>query len=114
MAGRNPGDAQFDDLERRDLLHAGRSGYRCGRIALNLGLQAEAKTPSRPPRPLGEDQRMRGDEVGGERIERVRHVRTGIYTRRGIFMQKSSADRCRTPVFSAAFVSVGPLTSWKT
>jgi hypothetical protein len=39
--------AQFDDLERRDLLHAGRSGYRCGRIPLNLGLQAMANTPSR-------------------------------------------------------------------
>ena len=46
MAGRNPGDSQSDDLERRDPLHAGRSGYRCGRIALNLGLQAVAKTPS--------------------------------------------------------------------
>jgi hypothetical protein len=43
-----PGDTQFDDLERRDPLHAGRSGYRCGRIALNLGLQAAAKTPSQP------------------------------------------------------------------
>jgi hypothetical protein len=27
-------------------LHAGRSGYRCGQMALNLGLQAVAKTPS--------------------------------------------------------------------
>ena len=40
------GDTQFDDLERRDLLRAGRSGYRCGRIALNLSLQAVAATPS--------------------------------------------------------------------
>jgi hypothetical protein len=31
-------------LERRDPLHAGRSGYRCGRIALNLGLQGAAKS----------------------------------------------------------------------
>ena len=30
MAGRNPGDSQFDDLERRDLLHAGRPGCRLG------------------------------------------------------------------------------------
>ena len=45
----------FDDLERRDLLHAGRSGYRCGRIALNLSLQAVAATPSQlePTRVLG-------------------------------------------------------------
>jgi hypothetical protein len=43
----SPWQAQFNDLERRDLLHAGRSGYRCGRIALNLSLQAVAETPSR-------------------------------------------------------------------
>ena len=36
---------QFDDFECRDLLHAGRSGYRCGRIALNLGLQAASNRP---------------------------------------------------------------------
>jgi hypothetical protein len=36
---------QLGDLERRDLLHAGRSGYRCGRIALNLGLQAASNRP---------------------------------------------------------------------
>ena len=46
LAGRNPGGFQSDDLERRNLLHAGRSGYRCGRIALNLSLQAVAETPS--------------------------------------------------------------------
>ena len=46
LAGRNPGGAQSDDLERRNLLHAGRSGYLCGRIALNLSLQAVAETPS--------------------------------------------------------------------
>jgi len=54
LAGRNPGGAQSnpggtqsDDLERRNLLHAGRSEYRCGRIALNLSLQAVAETPSK-------------------------------------------------------------------
>ena len=36
-------DAEFGDLERSDLLHAGCSGYRCGRIALNLGLQARVE-----------------------------------------------------------------------
>ena len=52
MASRNPDDAQFDGLERRDLLHAGRLGSRCGRIALNLSLQAVAETPSQLERYL--------------------------------------------------------------
>jgi len=39
-------DAQFDELERRDLLGPGRSGYRQSRTALNLGLHAVTKTPS--------------------------------------------------------------------
>src|SRR5271167_3087718 len=38
-------EAQFGDLERRDLFHAGGSRCRCGRIALNLGLQALANRP---------------------------------------------------------------------
>jgi hypothetical protein len=37
------GDTQFDDLERPDLLHAGRSGCRHSRTALNLSLQAGQK-----------------------------------------------------------------------
>jgi hypothetical protein len=45
MTGGNPGDTKFDGLERCDLLDARRSGYRFGRIPLNLGLQAVAKTP---------------------------------------------------------------------
>jgi hypothetical protein len=45
MAGRNPLTLNFDDLERRELLHAGRSGCRHSRTALNLGLLAGAKTP---------------------------------------------------------------------
>jgi hypothetical protein len=32
------GDGQFDDLECRDLLHAGRAGYGYGFSALHLGL----------------------------------------------------------------------------
>jgi hypothetical protein len=59
MASGNPGGAQFDDLERRDLLHAGRSGYRWGRIALNLSLQAVAETHSRR-RPDEEADRVDG------------------------------------------------------
>jgi hypothetical protein len=43
MAARSPDDTHFDDVERRDLLHAGRLGYGCGRIAPNLGLQDVAK-----------------------------------------------------------------------
>jgi hypothetical protein len=39
-------DAQFADLKRDDLLHAGRSGYRHGRTALNLGLQTVPNKPS--------------------------------------------------------------------
>ena len=37
-------ETQFDDLECRDLLHAGRTGYSYGFAALNVGLQAAAKT----------------------------------------------------------------------
>jgi hypothetical protein len=37
-----PGDIQFDDLEGRDLLHAGRAGCRDGFAALNHGLEAMA------------------------------------------------------------------------
>ena len=37
---RNRGEAQFDDLECRDLLNAGRAGYDYGFAALHLGLQA--------------------------------------------------------------------------
>jgi hypothetical protein len=37
------GQAQFRDLERSDLLHAGRLGYRLGATALNFGLQAGSK-----------------------------------------------------------------------
>jgi hypothetical protein len=46
MAGRNLADTQFDDLEHRDLLHTGRSGYRYGWSALNLDLQAMVEAPS--------------------------------------------------------------------
>jgi hypothetical protein len=34
----NPDEAQFDDLEYRDLLRAGRAGYGYGFSALHLGL----------------------------------------------------------------------------
>jgi hypothetical protein len=39
-------DTQFEDFEWRDLLGAGRSGYRQSRTALNFSLQAAAKSPS--------------------------------------------------------------------
>jgi hypothetical protein len=39
---------QFDDFEWRELLHAGRAGYRLGGTAVNLGLQAVTKIPSQP------------------------------------------------------------------
>jgi hypothetical protein len=35
---RNPGEAQFDGLECRDLLHAGCAGYGYGLSPLHLGL----------------------------------------------------------------------------
>jgi hypothetical protein len=41
---RNPRETQFDDLNCRDLLRAGRIGYQDGFATLNLGLQAVAKT----------------------------------------------------------------------
>jgi hypothetical protein len=37
--------AQFEDLERRDLFHAGCSRYRYGWVMMNLGLQALANRP---------------------------------------------------------------------
>jgi hypothetical protein len=40
---RSSGKTQFDDLERREPLHAGRAGYQYGFAALNLGLQATLK-----------------------------------------------------------------------
>jgi hypothetical protein len=38
-------ETQFDDLECRDPLHVGRAGYSYCFAALNVGLQAAAKTP---------------------------------------------------------------------
>src|SRR5437899_11966781 len=38
ISRRDPGETQFDDLEWRDLLHAGRARYRYGRTVLHLGL----------------------------------------------------------------------------
>jgi hypothetical protein len=43
---RNPAEAQSDAWECRDLLGAGRAGYRHGVVALNVGLQTAGKTPS--------------------------------------------------------------------
>jgi hypothetical protein len=44
---RNPNDANLDDLECRDRLHAGRPGYSYYFTALNVGLHAVAKMHSR-------------------------------------------------------------------
>src|ERR1700754_942519 len=41
-----PGDKQFDDLERRDLLRAGGAGWSYRFAALNPGLQAAAENAS--------------------------------------------------------------------
>jgi len=40
---RNPAEAQSDGWECRDLLGAGRAGYRHGVVALNVGLQTAGK-----------------------------------------------------------------------
>ena len=60
-----------------------RVGAGCGRLAVGqvrFRLR-RARLARKPPRLLGEDQRMRADEIGGERIERVRHVRRESYWR---------------------------------
>jgi hypothetical protein len=43
-------DPHLGDFEWRNLLHTGRSGYRLGGTALNLGLQAATNMPLRPNR----------------------------------------------------------------
>ena len=50
---RNPVEAQFSGPEWRDLLHAGRARYVYGFAALNVGLEAMAKTARRQ---TGEDE----------------------------------------------------------
>jgi hypothetical protein len=46
-------ETQFDDLECRDLLHAGRAEYHYGVTGLNLGLEAMATGASAPLGPGG-------------------------------------------------------------
>jgi hypothetical protein len=54
-----------------------RIGAGCGRLRMGeIGFRLRrARLARKPRRPLGEDQRMRGDQIGGERIKRVRHIR---------------------------------------
>ena len=47
---RNPAEAQSDGWECRDLLGAGRAGYRHGVVALNVGLQTAGKRHRIPSR----------------------------------------------------------------
>ena len=57
-----------------------RLGARRGRVSMRkVGFRPRrARLALTPRRPLGEDQRMRGGEAGGERVRLVRHARERI------------------------------------
>jgi hypothetical protein len=64
-------------LELQSQLRDQRIGAGCGRLGVGqIGLRLRrARLTRKPRRSFGEDQGMCGDEIGGERIKRVRHVR---------------------------------------
>ena len=64
-------------LELQSQLRDQRIGAGCGRLGVGqIGLSLRrARLTRKPRRSFGEDQGMCGDEIGGERIKRVRHVR---------------------------------------
>ena len=63
-------DLQPQPRDQRIGAGGGRLGM--GQVGFHL---RRARLARQPRRSFGEDQRMRGDEIGGERINRIRHVR---------------------------------------